>query len=208
MSLWGRVFAVGYERVIASSERAGLADRRAALLAGARGRVLEIGPGPAVNLRHYPAAVDEVVLAEPEEAMARRLEKKMGEQGLAGTVVRAPAESLPFANDSFDTAVSTFVLCTVDDPAGTLVELARVLKPGGELLVMEHVRAEEGSRVASWQDRLERPWHFLAHGCHPNRRTARLIEDSPFTVEELERDRMPRAAPLVTPMIRGRARAE
>ena len=207
MSLWGRIFAVGYERVIASSERAGLADRRAALLAGARGRALEIGPGPAMNLRHYPRSVEEVVLAEPEEAMARRLEKKMAKQGLAGTVVRAPAEDLPFEDDSFDTAVSTFVLCTVDDPARALAELARVLKPGGELLVMEHVRAEEGSRVALWQDRLEGPWHFLAHGCHPNRRTAQLIEDSPLAVEEIEQDRMPRAAPLVTPMIRGRARA-
>ncbi len=208
MSLWGRVFAANYERVVERSERAGLTDRRRTLLADARGRVLEVGPGPAMNLRHYPAAVTDLVLAEPEEPMARRLERKLAAAGHAGTVVRAPAEDLPFANDAFDVAVSTFVLCTVEEPDRALAELARVLRPGGLLLLMEHVRAEDGSRTAQWQDRLERPWHWFAHGCHPNRRTAERLERSPlYEVEHLEADRMPMAAPLVQPMIRARARA-
>ena len=208
MSLWGRVFAAGYEHVVERSERAGLAERRRRLLTDAGGRVLEVGPGPAMNLRHYPAAVTELVLAEPEEPMARRLERKLAAAGHAGAVVRAPAEHLPFEDDAFDVAVSTFVLCTVEEPDRALAELARVLRPGGLLLLMEHVRAEDGSRTAQWQDRLERPWHWFAHGCHPTRRTAERLERSPlYEVEHLEADRMPMAAPLVQPMIRARARA-
>ena len=208
MSLRGRVFAASYERVLERSERAGLADLRRTLLAGAHGRVIEVGPGPATNLPHYPPAVTELVLAEPEEAMARRLERKLAAAGRDATVVRAPAEHLPVPDDAFDVAVCTLVLCTVEDPDRALAELARVLQPGGLLLLMEHVRAADGSPTARWQDRLERPWRGLAHGCHPNRRTGELLERSPvFEVERLEAATLPMGGPLVRPMVRGWARA-
>src|SRR5437764_14110731 len=118
MGLWEKAFAAGYDRFMAGVEKADLRERRRTLLAEARGRTLELGAGTGANVELYPSAVTELVLAEPAEPMARRLEAKHPQ----ATVVRAPAESLPFADDSFDTVVSTLVLCTVSDPQRTLAE--------------------------------------------------------------------------------------
>src|SRR3954471_18335053 len=112
MALWEKVFAAGYDRLMAGAEKAGLHDMRRELLASARGRTLEIGAGTGANVGLYPAAVTELVLAEPAEPMARRLEHKHPEV----TVAHAPGETLPFEDASFDTVVSTLVLCTVSDP--------------------------------------------------------------------------------------------
>ena len=120
--------------------------------------------------------------------MTKQLRAKAGGGGRAAEVVEAPGERLPFADESFDTAVGTLVLCTVPDHAATLAEIARVLKPGGRLLFLEHVRAEEAG-LARWQDRLERPWRFLGDGCHCNRDTVATIAASPL------RDRGDRARP-------------
>src|SRR3954451_3533285 len=135
MALWEKVFAAGYDRLMAAGEKAGLRDMRRDLLASARGRTLELGAGTGANVELYPAAVTELVLAEPAEPMAKRLEAKHPH----ATVVRAPAEALPFADHSFDTVVSTLVLCTVADPQRTLAEVERVLRPGGQLLFLEHI---------------------------------------------------------------------
>ncbi|HEU4979124.1 MAG TPA: class I SAM-dependent methyltransferase, partial [Solirubrobacteraceae bacterium] len=105
MSLWGRVFAAGYDRFMAGTEKAGLADRRRALLSELHGRVLEVGGGTGANLGHYPATVRELVVTEPEEPMARRLEHKAAGAGRSLSVVRAPADALPFEDASFDFAV-------------------------------------------------------------------------------------------------------
>jgi ubiquinone/menaquinone biosynthesis C-methylase UbiE len=204
MSLWGRVFAAGYDRVLAGSERAGLAESRRSLLAAASGRVLEIGAGTGLNLSHYPDSLEEVVFAEPEEPMARRLERKLAQAGRQGKVVRVPAEALPFEDDSFDTAVCTLVLCTVNDPGRALSEIARVLRPGGQLLFLEHVRAESPS-LARWQDRLSGIWRRFGHGCNCNRETAALIEASPLKLERIDHGEIPKAIPIVQPMIVGRA---
>jgi ubiquinone/menaquinone biosynthesis C-methylase UbiE len=205
MSLYGRLFASIYDRMLAGAERAGLAERRATLLASATGRVLEIGAGTGLNLRHYPAGVD-LVLTEPEEPMARRLEHRLEEEGRAANVVRAPAESLPFETDSFDTVVCTLVLCTVSDPRRALAEIERVLRPGGHLLFLEHVRSED-PRIARWQDRLHGIWLRVGHGCHCNRPTPALIEASPLRVEDLQKDEIPKAPPITRPLAIGRAAA-
>ena len=160
MSLWGRVFAAVYDRMLAGAEDAGLRQRRHDLLAKARGRVLEIGAGTGLNLAHYPDAVEEIVFTEPEEPMARRLTRKLTETGRRGEVIAAPAERLPFEDDSFDTVVCTLVLCTVTDPRRALSEIARVLRPGGQFLFLEHVRADD-PKLARWQDRLARPWRLV-----------------------------------------------
>jgi SAM-dependent methyltransferase len=101
--------------------------------------------------------------------------------------------------------VVTLVLCTVDDPAQALNEIARVLKPGGRLLFLEHVRAPAGPRLARWQDRLERPWGWVAGGCHPNRDTVAAVEASPLRVESAAPGVMPKAPPLVRPLVAGAA---
>src|SRR6266536_3570936 len=133
MSLWGRIFAALYDPLMAGTEKAGLGDRRRQLLENAHGRVLEIGGGTGANLPYYGEAVDELVLAEPEEPMARRLERKVAASSLGARVVRAPAETLPFEDASFDDVVSTLVLCTVPDHATATAEIRRVLQPGARL---------------------------------------------------------------------------
>jgi ubiquinone/menaquinone biosynthesis C-methylase UbiE len=121
-------------------------------------------------------------------------------------VVDAPAERLPFDDDSFDTVALTLVLCTVPDPVAALREIDRVLKPGGRFLFLEHVRSEKPG-LARWQDRLETPWRWFGDGCHCNRDTLAAIEASPLEVDGAERGTMPKALPLVKPMVRGSARA-
>jgi ubiquinone/menaquinone biosynthesis C-methylase UbiE len=121
-------------------------------------------------------------------------------------VVQAGAEAMPFADDEFDTVVVTLVLCTVPDPAVALREVARVLRPGGTLLFLEHVRSSEPG-VATWQDRLERPWNWIGNGCHPNRDTLATLNASPLSVESVRDARLPKAPPIVRPLIVGTARA-
>ncbi len=204
MSLYGRVVAAAYDRSLAGSERAGLRERRRRLLADAAGRVLEIGAGTGLNLDLYPTTLDELTLTEPDESMARRLERRLRADGRHLRVIRAPAERLPFDDASFDTVVSTLVLCTVSDPRAVLCELARVLAPGGRLLFLEHVRAQDPA-LARWQDRLHGPWLLLARGCHCNRPTADLLRASGLEVTQLEHSRMPKAPPIVRPLITGHA---
>lgn len=206
MSLWGRIFAAGYDTFQASMERKLMGRIRHELLAGARGRVVEIGSGTGVNLEHYPRSVDEVVCTEPEEPMAKRLRRKALASDLNVSVVHAPAEALPFGDDSFDTAVATLVLCTVTDPPAALTELARVLRPGGRLIFIEHVRATEPG-LARWQDRLHPLWLRFGHGCHCNRPTLETIEAAPFEIESYRRGELRGAPPIVRPLLTGIAKA-
>ncbi|MBS1861738.1 MAG: class I SAM-dependent methyltransferase [Actinobacteria bacterium] len=202
---WGRAFARFYDRALKATEENGLGEMRAALLAEARGRVIEIGAGTGVNVDLYGPGVEDLTLVEPDEHMAARLRERVGRGArVPRRLVEAPAEALPFADDTFDTAVATLVLCTVPDPAAAVTELARVLKPGGRLLFIEHVRsADAGS--ARWQDRFEKPWRFMADGCHCNRDTAATLGASAFRVERLEHGKLPKAIPIVRPLISGTA---
>jgi ubiquinone/menaquinone biosynthesis C-methylase UbiE len=202
-----RFFAAVYDRMLAGTEKAGLSEMRAELLSDARGRTLELGAGTGLNLAHYTDAVTELVVTEPDPFMARRLREKLATEPPAPgsvEVVEAPAESVPFEDDSFDTVVGTLVLCTVDDPEAAAGEIARVLKPGGRLLYIEHVRDPNEGGLAGWQDRLERPWGWVGAGCHPNRNTAATLAASGLRVDP-ERDELPKAPAWVRPLIRGAA---
>lgn len=202
MSLWGRIFAAGYDTFQARMERSFFGDVRREMLAGASGAVVEIGAGTGANLEHYPRTIERLVCTEPEEPMAKRLRAKAARSGLPVEVVTAPAEGLPFEDDSFDTAVAALVLCTVADPARALAELARVLRPGGRLIFMEHVRADDPG-LARWQDRLHPFWVRFGHGCHCNRPTEATIAASPLRIDRVRRGRIPKAPPIVRPLVTG-----
>jgi SAM-dependent methyltransferase len=197
-----RLFAALYDRVIEPAERRWMEQRRAALLSGARGEVLEIGGGTGANLPHY-RGVGRVTVSEPDPFMREKLRPKLENAGVPVEVSDAGAEALPFPDDAFDTVVSTLVLCTVPDQRAALREIRRVLRPGGRLLFIEHVRGE--GRAARWQDRIEPLWRRLLAGCHPNRDTVDAIEAAGFRVEPLERFLPPVPLASLTPHVQGAA---
>jgi ubiquinone/menaquinone biosynthesis C-methylase UbiE len=204
MGLGGWLFACFYDRLTASVEAAGLRAHRERLLRQAAGHVIEVGAGTGANLPFYGGAVEKVTMAEPEAPMAHRLARRIREQGRDVDLVQAPAEQLPFPDGQFDTAVSTLVLCTVADQARALRELRRVLKPGGRLLFIEHVRSDEPG-LAAWQDRLNRLNRIVAHGCNCNRATVEAIRDAGFTISSLHRGQLIKAPPFVRPLVVGAA---
>lgn len=203
MTLRARFFALTYDRQIAGTERAGLTDFRAQLLAGAAGQVLEIGGGTGHNLPHYGPAVDSLTITEPQPQMLRRLQRKARQQAPAAQVLRAPAENLPFEDGTFDVVVSTLVLCGVDDQPRALREVRRVLRPGGQFLFLEHLRADDPG-LARLQDRLN--WlNRLVVCCDCNRPTLASIQDAGFTITHLEHMTLPKAPKFVGPAILGSA---
>ena len=209
MGIYERFFASMYDRMMAGTEKAGLGARRAALLNSAKGDVLEIGAGTGANIQHYGSGVRSLTLTEPAKPMLRRLEKRTADVPagtLAPAVLRAPAEDLPFPDDSFDTVVSTLALCTVDDQPRALREMHRVLRPGGRLLFIEHVRSDS-PRLARWQDRLNGFNSVVGAGCNCNRSTLDTVRSAGFTVEGVDHGELDEAPPWIRPLIAGTATA-
>jgi ubiquinone/menaquinone biosynthesis C-methylase UbiE len=200
---WLRIMALVYDPFLWLGEIAGMRRRRRTLLGGARGHVVEIGAGTGLNIAHYPDGIGELVLIEPEPAMRRRLARRLQRHGRVARIVDAPAERLPLADASVDTVVSTLVLCTVEDPERTLGEIARVLRPDGQLLFIEHVRASSRF-LAAWQDNLVQPWRRFAGGCRCNRPTVEVMRACGFAVaaDDVVWRGMPR---IVHPLMVGRA---
>jgi ubiquinone/menaquinone biosynthesis C-methylase UbiE len=205
MSIGERIFAGMYDRFTAGTEKACFATHRRTLIGEARGDVLEIGGGTGANLSYYGLGAGTLTVTEPSRPMIRRLQRRIDERAPDARLLRAPAEDLPFEDDSFDVAVSTLVLCSVDDQPRALRELRRVLRPGGRLLFMEHVRSEE-PRVARLQDRMNRINNFLVH-CDCNRPTLDSISSGGFSIEKLERATIAKAPPFVGPLVVGVAEA-
>jgi ubiquinone/menaquinone biosynthesis C-methylase UbiE len=205
MTLRGRFFAMMYDRQMAKTEKAGLAAFRERLLAGVAGDVLEIGGGTGTNLPCYGPAVSSLTMTEPQPPMLRRLQRKVREHAPATKVLRAPAEDLPFDDHTFDAVVSTLVLCGVDDQPRALRELRRVLRPGGQLLFIEHVRSDDPG-TARLQDRMN--WlNRLVVCCDCNRPTLGSIQEAGFTITQVEHMALPRAPKFVSPAIMGSATA-
>jgi ubiquinone/menaquinone biosynthesis C-methylase UbiE len=204
-----RLFAWFYPHLLERSERAGQRETRRALIAEAHGRTLELGAGSGANLPHYTAAVSELVISDPSPEMRAHLRRALEAAGgpplRSATLIDCGAQQLPFESESFDTVVATYILCTVPEPERALAEIARVLRPGGRYLFLEHVRDSDGTLLARFQDLVEAPHVYLAAGCHPNRRTAGVIERSPLRVQRLEHGRQPRSLPSVRPTILGTA---
>jgi ubiquinone/menaquinone biosynthesis C-methylase UbiE len=205
MSLRWTIMAPAYDRMMRGTEDGGARELRQGLVADASGRVLEIGAGTGLNLPHYDGSIESLVLTEPQAPMVRQLQRAVHEQAPQAQVLRAPAEDLPFEDDSFDTVVTTLVLCGVDDQPRALREARRVLRTGGRLLFLEHVRSDDPG-LARFQDRMN--WlNRVVVGCDCNRPTLSSIEAAGFTVSKLQHSTMPKAPKFVRPLIVGSAQS-
>ena len=152
---------------------------------GLAGDVVEIGFGSGLNIPFYPAAVTRVDAVEPADLAWRLADKRVSATGIPVQRSGLDGQSLPFADDSYDAALSTLTLCTIPDVAGALGELRRVLKPGGTLHFVEHGLApDEG--VRRWQHRVEPIQKRLLGGCHLTRPIVDLLETAGFTITEVD----------------------
>lgn len=182
-------------------------EQRRELMANAHGRVLELGVGTGSNLGSYPLEVTDVVGIDPFQPVLEKARETAGRLEAKGVpyrirLHRADAESLPYDDASFDTVVAFLTLCTIPDHAAAAREAHRVLRPQGRLLVLEHVKAESGSRLERWQRRLDPLWTRAAVGCHLDRDTGGVLREAGFT-GPLERYRDDAFFPPTAPRIRG-----
>lgn len=197
-----RLFAAAWD-FMSSHESATAREIRKKIVGNAAGRVLEIGCGTGANFAYYSAEA-QVVATEPDSEMLKRARRRMEKLGMSNVELRqAAAEAIPFDDASFDYAVSSWVFCHVDDAPRALAEIRRLLKPGGALLFMEHVRDDNSRFWRTTQDMLNPIWRrLLGAGCNLNRRTRRAIEDAGFHIDPGQStDR-----PLTSPTIYGVAR--
>jgi SAM-dependent methyltransferase len=196
-----RWFAAIYDKQSRSMERGFMAEMRRQLLGDLKGDILEIGVGTGANFEHYSPGA-RVTALEPDPFMLRRAEAKLATLGRTNiTLQLLPAERLPFDDASFDTVISTLVLCTVDDVPRALAEIRRVLRPAGELRFVEHVRGK--GFAGRTQDLIKPVWGYFGAGCNPNRRTEDALGAAGFDVVVTERRKIMGFAPL----IRGTAKA-
>lgn len=193
------LFARFYTHVLARNEPAELRAFRDELLAGLAGRVVEVGAGSGANFPHYPSTVTEVVAVEPEDYLRDQARAATPKAPVRVTVLDGVADALPLEDASCDAAVACLVLCTVPDQASALAELRRVLKPGGELRFLEHVRGST-PRMARAQRFVDRTfWPRAFGGCHTARDTVGAIEAAGFAIER-RREPQPRSLPRFVPV--------
>jgi ubiquinone/menaquinone biosynthesis C-methylase UbiE len=193
-----------YDLALRGSEAACLFSWRAALLSTLSGSVLEIGAGTGLNLPHYTQAVQRLLLCEPDRDMRQRLLQRRDATAARQVEINdARAEALPVEGESVDAVVCTLVLCSVEHPSVALAEAWRVLKPGGQLVFLEHVAALDNPRRLRWQRRVEPIWKRVAGNCHLCRDTERAIRDAGFEMASIQRQSIRKAIALARPSIRG-----
>ncbi len=160
---------------------------RREVIGRARGVVLEVGAGSGLNFHLYePGQVERVEAIEPDATMLRYASARLDQAPVPITLTQAPAEALPFADASFDSVVGTLVFCSIGDPARALAEIWRVLKPGGALLLFEHVRSE--NKAAAGLQTMVTPFTVrLAGNCHWNRDTVQTVAQAGFQISELRK---------------------
>lgn len=162
----------------------GLGEIRAELLGDLEGEVLEVGAGNGPTLRYLSPAVERVHAVEPNRHFHRRLERAAATRGVDLVLHATGGEAIDLPDSSVDAVVASWVLCTVADPMAVLAEAHRVLRPGGRLVFIEHVRAPQGSLVRSVQRLLFRPWRWIFEGCHTDRDTAANVRAAGFASVE------------------------
>jgi len=184
MGLYSRfLFPLGYDRLVKMEQ---LDRRRVAHLAGARGEVLEIGIGTGLNLPHWPEDMTRLTAVEPNRGMHRQLARKLSHAPVGVHAVPAVAERLPFRAGSFDTVVTTLVLCSLPDLAESLAEVRRVLRPDGRFLFLEH-GASPDPGVARWQRRLNWIQGKIGDGCRLDLPVEHAIQRAGFVIRRLDR---------------------
>jgi ubiquinone/menaquinone biosynthesis C-methylase UbiE len=197
-------FARRYDQVTARMEAAWLGEARATLLAGLSGTVLELGAGTGRNLAHYPDAVERLILTEPTAAMRDQLRTRVAQAGrsFAVEIVDATADRLPLDDDSVDAIVSTLVLCSVPALGPAVAEARRVLRPGGELRLIEHVAAERrwAHRI---QTRLDPIWTWIEGSCHLDHETRTALAAGGFDVAAVTESVQKGMPPLFHRIARG-----
>ena len=199
------VFARIFPRLSRAMEDGGMAAHRTPLLAGLTGQVIDIGAGTGPSFGHYPPAVDHVTAIEPEPRLRQIATAAARTAPVPVTVTDGLASALPVPDASFDAAVITFVLCTVPDQDAALREIQRVLKPGGVLCFLEHVRADTAG-LARIQRALDATvWPHLIPGCHLSRDTATAIQRAGFTIHRLGHFLFPETRTPVSFHITGQA---
>ena len=202
------LFTLVYRAVAGAGERTGLGELRERALAPATGRLLILGLGPGHDLDHLPDEVTSVVAIEPSASMRTSAESRVAAtraRGVDVEVVDAVGEALPIPDDTIDSVLLAYVLCTVADVDAALAEVRRVLRPGGVVCVMEHVRAPEGTWLRRSQRLVAPVWPRLAGGCHADRDTRAALSRAGFDVAGL-RDITITSLPPVAPTLVGTAR--
>lgn len=200
------LFAALYDRALAPAERAGLRDRRHALLAQARGAVLEVGGGTGLNLAHYPTGgeIESVTVLEPDAAMHGRLLGRVATAAVPVAVHEVSLEAAPADLGPFDTVVTSLVLCSVPDIDVALARIRELLRPDGQVLFLEHVG------VPGWRGAVQKAsspvWRRVAGGCRPDRDSVAALRRAGFSVTSCDRFRLPRTFPHVAPAVAGVAR--
>ena len=202
MSLSKRLFAAGYD-LLNSGVEGRVVPYRKRTAGLATGDVLEIGGGTGANLPYYSQASN-ITFIEPDRHMVRRLRRNISKQGCEARIVQQAGESLPFADASFDSVVTTLVLCMVQDADAVIRETRRVLKPGGAFLFYEHVLSPR-ARGRWWQHKLNPMWKCFTTGCNLNRDLTASIRSAGFRRIELEAFDLSVGLPVTIPNIVGAA---
>lgn len=158
---------------------------RARFLPLASGKVLEVGIGSGLNIPFYPSTILELCGVDPAPELLRMARRRATRAPFPVELVELSAEKLPTGDETYDTVVTTWTLCSIPDPETALREMRRVLKPGGRLVFIEHGWSPD-ARVRAWQDRLNPLWTRVAGGCTLNRKMDALIEGAGFRIARLE----------------------
>lgn len=166
-------------------------EQRGKVVPQATGRVLEVGMGSGLNLAFYdPDRIEVVFGLEPSEGMRRRASRRVEAAAVEVRWLDLPGEEVPLDDDSVDTVLLTFTLCTIPDYRRALAQMRRVLRPGGRLLFCEHGAAPDAA-VRRWQDRINPLWKRVAGGCNLNREIPRCLEEAGFAIEHIESAYLP-----------------
>lgn len=180
------LLAALYDAALAPSEWLGVRDQRRRLMEGLTGRIVELAAGTGLNVPLYPETADEIHVVEPDDHMLQKLRPKAARSEARLFLYRGDATRLPFVDGAFDVAIMTFALCTIPDPEVALHEVHRVVKSGGVLRFLEHIRSPN-SRTARWQDRVAPIWGKVAGGCRLNQPTVEILESTRWNVDDLWR---------------------